>query len=433
MPASPTLALLAERIAAELGLYFDAARLDELRRGLAGAAQDFGFADEAECVQTLLATPWTEARARTLAAHLTVGETYFFRDPPLLDAFSGHILPELLQQRRTQGRRRLRIWSAGCCTGEEPYTLAMLIDRALPDRAGWDIAILATDINPRFLEKARAGRYGEWSFRGVPAGLKERYFRGAADGRFEIDEAIRRMVTFAELNLARDTYPCTLNGTDAVDVIFCRNLLMYFGAEHARAAQQRLERALGAGGWLVVSPSEASSAAFPQLDAVNFESAVVFRKPAPARAVGSAAPTNHPQPAPIDRPELRPIEASPAEAAAPRPVESSESARRAAWALADQGHLEDALAWCERWIAADKLDPWAHYVSGVVLVEQGEAARARDALRRCVYLQPDFVLAHLALGHLARGLGDGAEAARCFAAANELRASFRLPELEDRP
>ena len=426
MAADPTLALLAERIGSELGLQFEQKRMDELRRALAGATQDFGMADEAACARQLLATPWTEAQARTLAAHLTIGETYFFRDPPLLEAFSRHILPELLQERRAQGRHRLRIWSAGCCSGEEPYSLAMLIDQALPDRAGWNVEIRATDINPRFLAKAAAGRYGEWSFRGTPPGLKQRYFRRAADGRFEVDEAIRAMVSFAELNLARDTYPCALNGTDTVDVIFCRNLLMYFTAEQARAASLRLERALGAGGWLVVSPSEASSTAFPGLDPVNFESAVVFRKPAAGRSVDSVAAS----PA---LPELRPIEVQPVAAAALPGVDSVAHARQAARELADQGRLDEALVWCERWVAADKLDPWAHYLSGVVLAEQGDALRARDALRRCVYLDPGFVLAHLALGHVARGLGEAAEATRHFAAADRLRDAFRLPEMEGPP
>jgi len=414
MPAPQPLALLAERITQELGLYFPPERMDDLRRGLAGAAQDFHMADEAACADWLLATPWTEAQVRTLASHLTVGETYFFRDTPLLNAFAGHILPELLHRRRAQGRRQLRIWSAGCCTGEEPYSLAILIKQALPDLAEWDVAITATDINPRFLEKARAGRYSEWSFRGAPVGLKQRYFQNTADGLCQIDAGIQALVSFAELNMVQETYPCAINGTEAVDVIFCRNLLMYFGEQQTRKVVQRLRQSLGDGGWLIVSPSEASSTAFPGLDPVNFESAVVFRKQAAQRWTEAAPAVRA---AAIEVEPIRPI---PALAAAPAVIESLASLRQTASALADQGRLDEALVWCDRGVAADKLDPWGHYVRGVVLIEQGDANGARDALQRCVYLRQGFVLAHLALGQLARGLGNVAETARHFAVAGRL-------------
>jgi chemotaxis protein methyltransferase CheR len=419
MSFSQSLALLADRIAQELGLYFPPQRMDDLRRGLAGAAQDFHMADEAACADWLLATPWTEAQVRTLASHLTVGETYFFRDTPLLNAFAGHILPELLHRRRAQGRRQLRIWSAGCCTGEEPYSLAILIEQAVPDLAEWDVAITATDVNPRFLEKARAGRYNEWSFRGAPVGLKQRYFKNTADGLCQIDAHIRALVSFAELNMIQETYPSAINGTDAIDVIFCRNLLMYFGEQQTRKVVQRLQQSLGDGGWLIVSPSEASSTAFPGLDPVNFESAVVFRKQAAQR--GDAAPQRletapAAQAAAIEAEPIQPIPVL----AVPAVIESLASLRQTACALADQGRLDEALAWCDRWVVADKLDPWGHYVRGVVLIEQGDANGARYSLQRCVYLRQGFVLAHLALGQLARGLGNEAETARHFAVAGQL-------------
>lgn len=412
MSTALSLTPLAERIAVELGLHFPPARIDDLRRGLAGAARDFNMADASACAAWLLATPWTEAQLRVLASHLTIGETYFFRDTPLLNAFAIHILPELLHRRRAEGRRALRVWSAGCCTGEEPYSLAILIGQALPDLAEWDVAITATDVNPRFLEKARAGRYNEWSFRGAPAGLKQRHFERTAQGLYEIDPRIRTMVSFAELNMAQETYPCAINGTDAVDVIFCRNLLMYFSEPQARKAVERLQHSLGDLGWLVVSPSEASSTAFPGLDPVNFESAVVFRKQ-------NGQPTQAVQTAAIEVETIGAIPAPAAAAAVPAP-ESLQSLRQTACALADQGRLDEALAWCDRWVAADKLDPWSHYVRGVVLIEQGDANGARDALNRCVYMRPGFVLAHLALGQLVRGLGNEAEAARHFAVAGQL-------------
>src|SRR5207247_2070102 len=115
-------------------------------------------------------------------SHVTVGESYFFRDQPLLDVFAGELLPQLIRERRAQGQLRLRVWSAGCSSGEEPYSLGMLLKMALPDIERWDIGILATDINPRLLAKAAAGRFTEWSFRGMPAAIRRRFFTRAADG-----------------------------------------------------------------------------------------------------------------------------------------------------------------------------------------------------------------------------------------------------------
>ncbi|HSV47868.1 MAG TPA: CheR family methyltransferase [Ramlibacter sp.] len=433
MPAR-LLAPLAERISAELGLHFAPDRMDELQHGLARAAPELGAADSADCAERLLATAWTAAQLRTLASHLTVGETYFFRDACLLRAFSGHILPQLLHSRRAQGLRQLRIWSAGCCTGEEPYSLAILLEQALPDLDDWDVTVTATDVNPRFLEKARAGRYNEWSFRGVPEQLKQRYFERMPDGQFQIDARIRALVHFAELNMAQQIYPSALNRTNGVDVIFCRNLLMYFSQAQARKAAQRLQWCLRDGGWLVVSPSEAGHMAFPGLEPVHFDAAVAFRKPQCGQGLEAALPRAQAAPA------LRPEAACEAQSITPHPMPAAASdaspslaaCRQAACALADQGRLEEALLWCDRWVAADRLDGRAHYVLGLVLGERGDAQGAQRALQRCIYLEPDFVLAHLALGQQARGLGQPSEAARHFEFAGQLLRTLRphdpLPE-----
>src|SRR5690606_35039610 len=118
------------------------------------------------CVGELLSAPVERRHLEALAAHVTIGETYFFREPRTLDAFETGLLLPLIEERRRTGRH-LRIWSAGCATGEEPYSIAMLLSRLIPDLEAWQITILATDINSRFLAKAERGAYGKWSFRGA--------------------------------------------------------------------------------------------------------------------------------------------------------------------------------------------------------------------------------------------------------------------------
>ncbi len=202
----------------QTGLFFPQERWGDLERGIAAAAPDFNFADGESCAHWLLSAPPTRHINEILAGHLSIGETYFFREKHGLEALKEHIIPQLLQSRRQE--KRLRIWSAGCSTGEEAYTIAMLLDGLVPDLNAWNITILATDFNPKFLRKAKQGMYGEWSFRDVPGWLRERYFTRMKDGRFELLPRIRKMVAFSYLNFAEDTYPSLPNNTGTMDIIF---------------------------------------------------------------------------------------------------------------------------------------------------------------------------------------------------------------------
>lgn len=445
---------LSEWIARTMGLHFPRERWGDLQRGLAGAAQEFGFDDIAACIDWLMGAPPTPARLQVLAGHLTIGETYFFRDPHTLAALATSILPELIQARRG-GEQRLRIWSAACCTGEEPYSLAILLHEALPDLSDWQVTITATDINARALHKAAVGVYGEWSFRDAPAGLKERYFKRTADGRYAIVPWIRKLVDFSYLNLVEGAYPSLATGTNAMDLIVCRNVLMYFAPPQAAKVIGNLRRTLVDGGWLVVSPSEASHVLFPEFVTADFPGAIFYRKSDAApgtqrRWVPEVLSEAGEYAAPLAEPPVAwtppiiaalPNEPPPtadavagllyrqgryAQAAntlmdsfarhAPGPAAFSLLAR----ALANLGRLAEALAWCDRWVAADKMDPAGHYLRAVVLLEQGDPGQARACLQRTLYLQPEFVLAHFALGNLARSRGKSVEAHKHFANALQL-------------
>ena len=151
------LAQLSQFVASRVGLNFPQERWGELANGMASAAQGQGSRDAEAYVQWLLSSPLTRREIETLASHLTVGETYFFREKSSFDILEEVVLPELIRLHRGDAMR-LRIWSAGCCTGEEPYSVAMLLDMKIPNLTDWNVTILATDINPRFLEIASARR-----------------------------------------------------------------------------------------------------------------------------------------------------------------------------------------------------------------------------------------------------------------------------------
>lgn len=415
-------------IAARLGLHFPRERWHDLERGINAAAGDFGQLDAQTCIERLISRPLTRREIEMLASHLTVGETYFFREENSFAALEAHILPELLQRRRS-GEQRLRIWSAGCCTGEEPYSMAILLNRLIPDPDDWNLTLLATDINPLFLRKAAAGEYGEWSFRSTPDWIKDRYFHPMGGGRFELDARIRKRVTFAYLNLADDVYPSLTNDTSAMDLIFCRNVLMYFSAERGRAVVDNLYRALVDGGWLIVSPAETSSTLFSRFTAVEFAGALLYRKDTSAEALRFAS--HAPVPDSIYEPRRLIQENIPAVAVLPGSLRAASPvadacdgsvpiARQqdrfscAARDCANQGRLDEAAEWCSKAIAADKLNPIHHYLLSAIQREQGQGDAAAQSLTRVLFLAPDFVLAHYALGNLSQSQGRRREAQRHF-------------------
>ena len=235
--------------------------------------------DGNSCIEWLLSSLPTRSQIEILASHLTVGETYFFRDKRLFKTLEESILPELIQLRRNSGRH-LRIWSAGCSSGEEPYSIAILLSKMIPDIGDWGITILATDINMRFLQKAADGVYRHWSFRDIQPGIKEGFFNQKQDGRFEVLSRIRQMVTFSYLNLVEDAYPSLVNNTNALDIIFCRNVLMYFVPELASKVAPNLHRSLVDGGFLIVSPTESSIPIFSQFTTVRAPGTILYKKEA---------------------------------------------------------------------------------------------------------------------------------------------------------
>lgn len=437
--------LLAERI----GLHFPKERWGDLDRGIVAAARVFGKVDAPVCARWLLSAPLTRTQIEILAGHLTVGETYFFREKRSFEVLEQHILPALLH---TRAEKQLRIWSAGCCTGEEPYSISMLLDRLIPSPETWNITLLATDINPEFLRKAREGVYSDWSFRDTPDWFRERYFNRGKNASYEVHELIRKRVTFAYLNFADDVYPSVTNNTHSMDVIFCRNVLMYFSAERAKKAVENLYRSLLDGGWLIVSPTETSNSLFSAFTAVEFPGVVLYQKRVGVEpriaAAGYPIPVCVAPPGNSDLPLVSEsiaaevtrsvsVNAPPPEAvhATTKQDDSPNSPAFMARACANQGQLTEAVKWCEQAIAADKLNPVNQYLLATIQQELGWNAAAMQSLQRALYLDPDFVLAHFVLGNLCQLQGRRHEAERYFDNALALLHAFPhdapLPESEE--
>lgn len=460
----PLLSQLSELLSVRMGLYYPEKRWADLERGITAAAPALGVGSPETCVRQLLSTTWTRRQIEILASYLTVGETYFFREKNNFTILEEHIFPELLRT-CAYSNRQLRIWSAGCCTGEEPYSIAMLLDRLIGHSGEWNATILATDINPVFLQKAAEGLYSEWSFRETPTWIKERYFKRRKKGHFEILPHIRKRVTFSYLNLAEDTYPSLTNNTSAMDVIFCRNVLMYFSPEWVQKIGQNFHRSLVNGGWLIVSPVEVSNHLFPQFKATPFPGTILYQKAKNQESQRSMIEYSASMADPLSNASrvrapalaqasffqdkeisfsMNGIQAEASSAVMNPPAQSAEARHieitperhedldklcRTAHYHANLGELAEAVKWCEKAIAANKLYPAAHYLLATIHQELGQVEIAAQSLMRTLYLDPDFVLAHFALGNLCLSQGRRHEAERHFDNALALLHSLPHDEL----
>ncbi len=411
LPAS-LLIFLRDFLQLRLGLNYTRRQDSELIRKIRLAAISFDYSDTAEFVSWLLKSDLSEKEIGKLASYLTIGETYFMREKKSFDFLEQIYLPCLIRKRYTSGRH-LRIWCAGCASGEEAYSLAIVLRQILPDIQLWDIRILATDINPDFLEKARKGIYTKWSFRNTSGEFRNKYFTRHGDNEFHILPEIKNMVSFASLNLANDNYPSKDNDTEAFDVIFCRNVMIYFSVENARLITDRFHKSLVTGGLLVVSPVEMSAMIAPVFGKIDYAGLTIYQKGKHRRAEQKPLPLPAPLPELPSLPEVKqskiPLpEIIPAKEPDPGPVirEDASEILAMAKARADAGMLKEAGELCERGITIDKLNAAAYYLLATVMQEQGNDSRAISLLRSALYIDHDFVLAYFLYGILCLKCGD---------------------------
>ena len=238
-------------VAERLGLHFEDAKLDFLADVLRKRMEDTGCSRFSMYQGRISSTHAEKGEVCALAEQLTVGETYFFRYTEHFTALAEVVLPARIQARR--GERRLRILSAGCASGEEPYSVAILIREQFPELESWDVEILGFDINPAMVERSRRARYSSWSLRETPDHLRVKYFR--SEGReLQLNGSVRSSVRFEERNLVGED--AMFWQPEAFDVIFCRNVTMYFTPEVTRSVIARIARSLAAGGFLFLGHAE---------------------------------------------------------------------------------------------------------------------------------------------------------------------------------
>jgi chemotaxis protein methyltransferase CheR len=422
-PGDPAVAVIADRLEADAGLVFPGPRRSMLEARIQRAASKEGLAS----TSSLLAAIGDRSVFERLLDEVTVGETFFFRDPHHFDFVAEKVVPEVIARRGAD--HVVRAWSAGCASGEEAYSLAMLFrDIGLGRRC----RVLATDISRAALDRARRGRYREWSLRGPEAARARPHLVRDGD-EWRVFAEIGAGVDFEHLNLVRDQYPGLSTATWSMDIVFCRNVLIYFGGETVRSVVDRLAHSLADGGVFILGPSDPLVADHDLLESVPGHPGVYVRRPEHRRA---------PQPAskpaaslsPVHEPRREPRASAPTASATPPVVSAPDSGDPiAAAALAIRAQARDdergALAACASAAARSPLAAELHYLHAVLLAAHGQTAAAQAAARRALYLDPSLIVVHFVLGAAAWREGDTASARRAFANAARLAASRPPDEL----
>jgi chemotaxis protein methyltransferase CheR len=372
------------------------------------------------------ATEWD-----ALITLLTNIESYFFRDQGQFQLLEQVLLPRLMVQKRPE--RRLRIWSAGCSTGEEPYSLAILVQQLLAHESGWQCEVIGTDINPTVLTRARQGYYPLWSLRSLAPAIQTRYFQPCGDG-FQLDPQIRQSVRFEAFNLAK---PSTEQWCPSdVDLIVCRNVFIYFSAPAIATALDSFRQALNPSGYLMTGHAELYGQQLQAFQSHLFPESVVYQRrdrpsPLPSKPHPTPLPMrSYPTPPPLPRPPVPSVITAPP--ATPIPtvqdllteaefffqqknyrlsrkkvdvILSRDPQSFAAYFLraqldANSGQYEAALQSCEKALELEPLSVSIYYLMAQIFEERGDTEKAKQLFKKIIYLEPTTILAYYELSQL---------------------------------
>ncbi len=444
-----------ERVTELFGIHYTPSQWDNMMRVLVEAARDAGSGDRLEEIHRWVVNPnLTENELNILSRHVTIGETYFFREQVGFNLMTQKIIPDHLADERNNGK--IRIWSAGCSSGEEPYSIAMTLKEQFQDLETSHVDIFATDVNRKALEKAKEGVYTPWSFRQTSDEIKAKYFRPAGKN-YVISPEIKQMIQFAPMNLVAEAAVPRVTEAGSIDIIFCRNLLMYMSPEKIHQVVGFLHQALKMGGWLITSQVELNDNYFGDFQRVLFENGIFYRK-VPTEAsrksiVGfTAIPVKQPAetffskhdkpiiPALKKRPEVKfathinhkavpsKIQSSDAERLLKRAICSYQASRYAECAsicdqyiikhgtgseimlllartYANTGDLQRAADMMEKWLATENNEASHYHLYATILSEMGYLEKAQQTLVKALYLDPGYLPAMLSRSQVLKQLG----------------------------
>ena len=413
-------------------------------------------------VREILAGSRDSQEWRALACQLTTIESYFFRDEGQFALLRDVLLPERIACNRARAnasgcKPSLRLWSAGCSTGEEVYSLAICVRELLPDFDRWDVTIVGSDINERTLAKARQGGYSSWSFRSDLAGDRSKYFH-YRDRTWQIDESLRRAVTFCYGNLVADLFPKPPLAW--MDVILCRNVFIYFEPSAIAAVARKFYQTLQPGGYLLSAhaelhgnhPNDFLVKTFPKSIAYQRPSIVPIGEFCSLPRLSNSPSSSIPLPSsPIPAAYFQTSVAKSAPEIVPATYHAKLSDANAclqrgeyhaaialgeqalslhgapldaciaiAIACANSGRYDRGWEYCQKALEIDETAAQPYYLMARIAEERGCMEEAKVLLRKILYLYPNDAPAYLELGSIYQAEGNKPRAQKMFAIATEI-------------
>jgi chemotaxis protein methyltransferase CheR len=451
------------------GIFLEPVKMDSLRISLVTRATRHNFNEYRDYFRVLSSD---EDEFKELMNLVTINETSFFRFPAQFDAFRDKVVPELLGKKAV-GDSRFRVWSAGCSTGEEPYTIAMTLLDSMAAQHGYSLEVVGTDVSTQALDRARTAVYPDRSLTSLSPEAVRRWFESVPGGHRPVSQ-VRDLCHFHYHNLIKEQYlPAVMTGWD---VVFCRNVTIYFRIESTKRVVDRFYEALNPGGYLFIGHSETLSSVSDRFEAVEIGGVFLYRKPELSQPMATV-PLKHARKPAIEQKPRGAVERVrravgrrsgsadlPAHGAAPVPpaglgagelvaaahgmldqaraADALEAALKAleiepmnldahvvaAFSYADIGDLEAAKEQAQEALHMNPLAAPAHYILGVIRREQGDPEGAVSEFKRTIYIDAEFVLAHFALANIRKQRGDLVSAKRDYE--NALVALKRNPEGE---
>ena len=384
-PQDPAFRRLKRKLIESTGLAFYAERDSLLTEVVEGRLTALGLRDCSAYAKVLTEGGEGDAEMELLIGQLTIGETYFFRDEEQFRAIRDIVLPDILARKRTS--KELRIWSAGCSTGAEPYSLAILLANEMSSQiAGWKVAIYGSDLNRSFLTQAVAGKYRAWALRATSEKIKHDCFSNQGPV-WTLDPRYREWVSFHHMNLAQGRFPTPWPAGTHLDLILCRNVMIYFAPEGVRRLIGQIYEFLAEGAWLAVGGAESNIENYKAFRTVTAEGARLFQKAAPPKRLEVA--TEFPRAACVT------AAGPPAEACAILRAQADVDGLRE---LADRGDWQGAARHGQRLLERDRLNSTAHFYQALVFENLGVPGEAARFLRQAIYLDRNFALAHYHMG-----------------------------------
>ena len=439
-----------------------------------------------EAYYQLLESKTTESLQewQNLVVLLTNPESFFLRDKSQFNLLKNYIIPELLV--RKQNSKTIRVCSAGCSTGEEAYSLAILFKELIPDLTEWNLTILGVDINPVSLKQAKAGIYRSWSFRGVDTSIQQQYFRQIHD-RYQIHPQIQQMLEFEVLNLVKDPFPHPASKLKDMDLILCRNVFIYFEQSAIAHVLNKIYHALQPLGYLITGHTELHAQELLRFQTRVFSEALFYQRPdltlnqlpsASSLNVEPLLPAKNTKP--VEREKNTDVrleqfrlknQSSTAESIKtqkfPEPTESQLIQRTES--LLKKKAYNLALQQLEKALELNSRNPYAHHLMAQILTEldefteaihccqqaidlaqsptahyyllagifeqQGNIKQAEQILREIIYLEPGSIVASIKLSRIYQQAGYQQQAVSMqelsFATLKQLPADKRIPELNN--